>query len=103
MAANRRRVHYPSRRTTYAIFINFEYQYGYTASDELPSSDDQPLDFATRHGSVGVWTVTGWDGDDRDTPESVSEHYDKRANRSDITGTVAAFSEDISLPAGTRE
>jgi|APHM01.1.fsa_nt_gi hypothetical protein len=69
----------------------------------LPDPEEWPWDFEKRRDNVGVWTMTNWDGYDQDVLESVSEHYDQRTNRNDITGTVAVFSEDTSLPRDTQE
>ncbi|MCD2200931.1 hypothetical protein LPA44_13645 [Halobacterium sp. KA-4] len=71
--------------------------------NQLPDQEDWPWDFEKRRDNVGVWLLTGWDGYDQETLESVSEHYDKRTNQSDIIGTVAVFSEDTNLPKETQQ
>lgn len=75
----------------------------YVSRSSIPDPEEWPWEFEKRHGSVGVWLLSGWDGYDQNALKSVSEHYDQRTNRQDITGTVAVFSEDTSLPKETQQ
>jgi len=73
------------------------------STNNLPSPENWPWDFEKRRDNVGVWTMEQWEGYDQDALESVSQHYDRRTNESDITGTVAIFGEDTDLPKETQE
>lgn len=75
----------------------------YVRKNALPDPADWPWNFETRSDSVGVWFLAGWDGYDQDALKAVSEHYDRRTNEHDISGTVAVFSEDTDLPKETQE
>lgn len=73
------------------------------STQNLPDQKNWPWDFGKRRDNVGVWMLEGWDGYDQETLESVSQHYDIRTNKSDITGTVAIFGEETDLPKETQE